>query len=142
MREYKFRGKCRKETKGDHPVKVGEWVYGYVAQHTSGTYIIRPVTLHGTITTFDWVEVDPETVGQWREMMDMNGKEIYEGDILRAADGSIGAVEFQHGCFVWGNDGLPLVYAPDEGFEVFPTETWATVIGNIHQHAELLTTQK
>jgi len=73
MRDIKFRGK-RVDGKG--------WVEGC---------FINYWTPYGQYTgIMDWkcdhYEVDPETVGQYTGVKDVDGKEIYEGDILMSND--------------------------------------------------------
>jgi uncharacterized phage protein (TIGR01671 family) len=84
-------------------------------------------------------QIKPETLGQFTGATDINGKNIYEGDIVKSATWSadkkqlvdvIGVVEFEDSCF-WVNYKENDVRLLHRGYN-------KQVIGNIHENLELL----
>ena len=126
MRVIKFRGQ---------KISNGDWVYGSLVYSKDIDPAIYFQTGNGSVKTMDWVYVKQETVGQFTSLYDMNGKEIYEGDILNeyGTDWKI-EVRFVRGvfAFLWNGN------LDDEAPINAPTQEWAEVIGNIHDNPTLL----
>ena len=129
MRERISRGKR---------VDNNEWVEGFYVnvpehykQEMSGkSYIV-------SINNGLFMEVVPETVGEYTSLTDKNGKKIFEGDIVSSNKRKTwigrGKVWFGNGAFwcgerVWAKL-LRVVCLEDEQ---------AVVIGNVHDNPELL----
>ena len=129
---YLFRGQ---------KVDAKEWVYGYYMFHeTKNKHVILT-------KESKFIEVIPETVGQFTGLLDKQGVKIYEGDILID-------VEFDEnnndisGKFPVVYDSSKCQFAIDNSFkkdgsslvnfiEYFGVEN-LEIVGNIHDNPEML----
>ena len=121
-REILFRGKS---------IDNGEWVEGTI--HFNGKYILSNKHRNNY---HEWVEIIPETVGQYTGMADKNGTNIFEGDIVRESfkgHGRIYHVFWDDDYFAFRAKGEDITYQLDE---IAPSH--CEVIGNIHDNKELL----
>ena len=151
MRDIKFRGKRY----GD-----GAWVYGSLYQGTKegekysvilndSGYHLAPPDDRNLAIAFAENEVNvviPDTIGQFTGLHDKNGKEIYEGDIVKwtmtqnevTEDGGYREYDSDEICEVeWCKDALYVGEYCAVGFS-YESEDYAEVLGNIHDNPELL----
>lgn len=128
MREILFRGKR---------VDNGEWVEGGILQFEDYVAIVRHSDYH---EWHDFVEVLPETVGQYTGLTDKNGKRIFEGDIVYCianADCGNCVVIFEDGEFRLVPDRYYKTYTTGGGYHAIRCFI-KEVIGNIHDNPELI----
>lgn len=125
MRTIKFRGES---------ILTDEWLYGDLVHSADNK---RFGILVNDKDSYDECEVAPETVGQFTGLYDKDGKEIYEGDILRFGNSPSGV------CEVKWNESIAafcicFYFEGEIGSRPLGGGVEFAIIGNIHDNPELL----
>ena len=139
MRELKFRA-WDKENQHMAYSDKHEWDYKFSFDGKSGNLSCAINCCY--CDTFgdehdDWNELD--NIMQYTELKDKNGKDIYEGDVLRKSGCLDAIVEFERVQFcIKGADSIRYVNNTIDGsIRNFPVDEYE-VIGNIYENPELL----
>ena len=131
MRKIRFRGKIK---------YTQRWIDGYLWQGCNEAYYIKTEEKGEFGSDLKDFEVFPDTVSQFTGLVDRNGKEIYEGDIIEDKNGIGVIMWFQTAwgvaSYAHGYNGVKSYTAVDS-FYCNEVKEWA-VIGNIHDNPELL----
>ena len=123
-REIKFRGK---------DIYTEEWIYGNLVNIEEDRYAVLPVTNTMRGDTIAMYEVTPDTVGQFTGIHDTQGKEIYEGDILRISISKNGIGDVR-----WGEEQAAFIVQMKNSSQWYNLWKGSTIIGNVHDNPELL----
>jgi uncharacterized phage protein (TIGR01671 family) len=143
MREIKFRAKR---------LDNGEWSYGSGLLIADDFCVIDTDTEMYIDEEYDWAGnthffriagamCDLKTLGQYTGLKDKNGKEIYEGDIIRSFDSNGEAILH---CIVWEEARFVALYKGRYfSSKCFLKQDWLDefekeVIGNIYDYPELI----
>ena len=114
----------------------GKFVYGslvFVKENDKSENELPHIVISYGPDTFDWFEVDPETVCQYTGIDDREGEKIFEGDIFKiGAENNIYTVRFDYGCFLAYEDDVQV------GILAELSTMFIKKIGNIHDNKELL----
>ena len=118
MREVKFRGL---------DIANGEWIYGSLVKVYENYHILE----EGETQAHEYNMVEEDSIGEYTGLKDMNGKDIYEGDVL----------EFEKGEFIYldydtKNKKLVIVNLTGAKDNIFTN--FAEIIGNFFENKELL----
>lgn len=126
-REILFRGK-RKDN--------GEWTFGSLVIHKDILWKNQKYYYIETDTGEDRLEIIPETISQYTGLDDKNGKQIFEGDIIKYVDEKTSYTVMFDPTGYWCLDGNGA--RNSEMLIYFDDYKYIEVIGNIYENEKLL----
>lgn len=128
-REIKFRGKR---------LDNGEWVVGSYIEAELNNGIAHEIIPYRRGEPV--VEVDPDTVGEYTGIKDVNGVEIYEGDRVEYITDIINSIPFKdRGIVEYKSDiAMFILNVEVDTIPLSYCRRGIDVIGNIHDNPELL----
>lgn len=130
MREIKFRGKS---------LDTGEWVYGHYYNMDDcrkgkrrHVMVFENAEECGLQTIHEPIDIN--TLGQYIGVRDKNGKQVYEGDILKDDNGKVYKI-------VWGHNLMWLAKTNETHCNCYGPKgisARSVIIGNIHDNPILI----
>ena len=142
MREILFRGKRKDNGKWIESLtllKLGDCLYMFQSAMCEITYDLQYNITSVIGKSPFFVEVIPETIGQYTGLVDKNGTKIFEGDIVKIWDNgeARGVVRWcdEDATFEFYIDGLAWNFG---GLRDFCLDKTVEVVGNVHDNPELL----
>ena len=134
MRQILFRGYNRKNNK---------WLYGYYLVNR-GQHFICPESVANPIASLEDFVVEEESVGQYTGTKDKEGRDIYEGDIVKAPlldpiFGDVLSDAFDNVAITFHNCSFAVAYYEGR-HNIYLQDLYdkIEVVGNTYQNKELL----
>lgn len=130
MREILLRGKTKED---------GKWVYGGIFFFNGTTFIV----CEEKIGLPKVKEVEETSIGQFTNILDKNGKKIFEGDIVKHFDNSdenydIGEIYYDTKLLMWRRTTKGSFHKSLINSYKLSSDCIYDVIGDIHNNPELL----